>query len=222
MYPQQPTYSALYRDFYEIGPQEYQRLIRFYEGKESEIRQLDFEEYFDLTVAYVDALFEAGAYRKHSLLVDGVIEATIIGNVSYQRGQEIYYRMLLRKAASAYHIHDYDQAEYVLRELLRIRPDDPAVFYFLIRIFRLQQHSWLQRGRAAAIVLILLAAVITIAEALVVRPFYAMHTATVSWARNLIFLAGILSILGAEGLAYWKAYRRAAVIRRSCYRQKLG
>lgn len=222
MFSQQPTYSSLFRDFHEIDPHDYQRVIRFYESREGEIRQLDFEEYFALTVAYVDALFETGAYRKHALLVDSVIETTIIHNVSFRRGEDLYYRMLLRKAASAYRIQQFDKAEHVLRELLRIRPDDQAVFYFLIRVFRLRRHVLLQRGRALAIFFILLAAVLTMAEVLLVRPFYSHYGALLASFRNLVLLAGVVSIVGAEALAYWSAYRRAATIRRSCRRQKLG
>ena len=114
----QSTYhSRIFRDFKEIDAANHRRIIRFYEDKEEDIQRLDFEEYFQLIVAYVNALFEVGAYQKHLLMVDVVIEMTIVHNVERYKGEDIYEKMLFRKAASLYNIMEYAKAEYILREL---------------------------------------------------------------------------------------------------------
>ena len=112
----QSTYhSRIFRDFKEIDAANHRRIIRFYEDKEEDIQRLDFEEYFQLIVAYVNALFEVGAYQKHLLMVDVVIEMTIVHNVERYKGEDIYEKMLFRKAASLYNIMEYAKAEYVTK-----------------------------------------------------------------------------------------------------------
>ena len=221
MSTQQKFYSPLYRDFREIEPNDYQRIIRFYEEKEAEIGRLDFGEYFDLTAAYVDALFETGAYRRHLLLVDGVIIASIEYNVKYIDGQDIYRGMLFRKAASAYRLEDYALAEHILRELLRMNPADKDAFAFLHKTLRVRYRRWLQLGRALTIIALLAAAGVIAADVLYVRPFHPFYLPTMAWTRNLLFAGGLLALAVCYGLAWGLAYRRAVGFRREQEKRKV-
>lgn len=205
----QTYYSPLYRNFREIGERDYQRIIRFYEEKEAQIGQLNFGEYFDLTVAYVDALFETGTYRKHLLMVDGVIEASIEHNVQYVGRTDIYRRMLFRKAASCYRLQEYDTAAHVLRELIRMDPAEPDNFHFYWRVLRTRYHRLQQVFRAIAIVCFLLAAIVICVEVLAIRSFYPSWTGWVENSRNLILGLGLLAFGAGELLAAGLAYRSA-------------
>ena len=53
-----------------------------------------FEEYFEILTSYVNALFEAGAYQKHALMADVVIEASIINNVRVYQGIALFEKTL--------------------------------------------------------------------------------------------------------------------------------
>ncbi len=205
----QVYYSPLYRDFHSIESNNYQRMIRFYEDKEKQIGKLDFGEYFDLTVRYVDALFETGAYRKHLLLVDGIIEASIEYNVRYVGSKDVFRHMLFRKAASCYRLGKYDQAHYILHELLRIQPEDQESLEFLKKTIRQQQEGLHQLSRAGAIFFFMCAAMVTGFEVLFVRPFYESHADAVEWARNALFLAGVLVYVGVQLYIYLKAHHKA-------------
>ncbi len=86
-----PTYySKIYRTFLSLDEMAFQELIHFFEENEKEIRELDFEEYFEVLAAYVTALFEVGAYREHLLMVDVVIETSIINNIVEYKGEDLF------------------------------------------------------------------------------------------------------------------------------------
>lgn len=199
-----PTYhSKLFRDFKGIEPNDYREIIRFFEDKENEIRRLDFEEYFELLVAYVDSLFEIGAYGKHLLMVDLVIEQAIDHNLRRPGEADLFQRMLFKKAASLYNTLELDKADYILRELVRIDPNDRLSVLFLKKCLRRQRPKLISNTRATAIFLFLLCAFVICLEVLIVRPFYSMHTGLIETSRNSIFILGVGFLIGGDLLHRW-------------------
>lgn len=211
----QVYYSPLFRDFRSIESNDYQRIIRFYEEKEKQIGQLDFGEYFELTVRYVDALFETGAYQKHLLLVDGVIEATIEYNVQEVEQVDIFRHMLFRKAASCYRLGAFKDAEHVLRELLRMRPDDQITFETLRKTYRQKAHALHQLSRASTIFFVMCAAMVTGFDVLFVTPFYEVYAADVRFVRNALIVAALCSFIGIQLYIQVQAHFRARRFQRS-------
>lgn len=203
-------YSPLYRELRSIDPKDYQRIIRVYEEKERRIGQLDPEEYFDLTVRYVDALFATGAHRRHLLMVDLVIFASIDRNIRLHEGQDVYQRMLFRKAASAYRIRDFAGCAHVCRELMRMYPEQKHYPQLLRRALFQQQRNTLQFGRGAAIFCFLLTALVIVLDLLVVKNFYPREHQAFLWLRNDVFFIGVLVLLGSVSLAWWRASRRVS------------
>ena len=200
-------YSPLYREIRSIDPKDFQKIIREYEYKEREIGQLDPEEHFELTVLYVDALFATGAYRRHLLMVDLVIFASIDRNIQYLNGEDVYERMLFRKAASAFRTFDFASCAHICRELMRMYPENPLHGRLLQRALFNQQRSTLQFGRGAAIFCFLLTALVIVLDLLIIKNFYPAEHQAAIWLRNDVFIAGILFIAGAYGLAWFRAKR---------------
>lgn len=198
-------YSQLYRNFSAIEPGDYQRMIRTYEELENELGRLDPDEYFDLTVRYVDALFETGAYRRHLLMVDLVILASVERNIKIYRGEDVFARMLFRKAASAYRTQDFLQAQHIAQELTRIYPDEGIYRRLLQSIFFAQESRLLQFGRATFIFCILAMAVVIVVDMLLVEPFYPAEHSAMIWLRNDLLIVGLLALIGCFGLAWWRA-----------------
>ena len=191
-----PTYySKIYRTFMSLEETAFQEQIRFFEENEKEIRELDFEEYFEVLAAYVTALFEVGAYREHLLMVDVVIETSIINNIVEYKGEDLFRRMLFRKAASLYHTDQFQKAEHVLAELLRMDREDQGAILFLKKCLRTHYPQIRSNAHAVAVFLFLLTAFVIAIEVLLIRPFYEMHAKTVEMSRNSIFVIGILCIL---------------------------
>ncbi len=200
-------HSRLYRDFMAIPPKDYRGIIRFFEEHEARIIELEIGEYFEFLTAYTDALFEIGAYRQHLAIVDQAIEVSFDATVGELDTQTVLRRMLFRKAASLYQNMDYEGAEYIICELIRLQPDDKDNLRFLRRVRRKQQAYLTRPTRAAAIFLFGLAALVIVIELLFIRPFYDMFTSQVEWTRNFIFLAGWLVLGIGEAYSSWKAYR---------------
>lgn len=193
----QSTYhSKTFRDFKEIEATNYRRIIHFYEGREETIRGLDFEEYFEMLIAYVNSLFEVGFHQKHLLMVGVAIEEVIVQNVASPPGESLYEQLLFRKAASHFQCLQYDQCHYVLMQLIRIDPYHTDAISFLKKCRRRMEPAFLEHAKAMAIFLFLLSALVIAIEVLLVRPFYEMHAGLVERSRNTIFAMGCLSLVG--------------------------
>lgn len=200
-------HSKTYRDYKALDERAYRDMVRFYEEREDDIKALDFEEFFELLFAYVDALFEIGSYRKHLLLVDYVIECSIKYNIKELKGKDVFYHLLFRKAASLYNTLSYNKADYILRELIRINPEKEEVGQFLKKCLRKMNPAIIRHSRAASILLFFLAATIICVEVLFVRPFMKEFTPSVELSRNLIFGFGCLVLVAGALIHRWQIDR---------------
>lgn len=199
-YFQSTYHSRVYKDFKEIESNAHRQIIRFFEKHERMIYRLDFEEYFELLVAYVDALFEIGIYQKHLVLVDEVIENSIHLNIRLYKGEDIFYLMLFKKAASHFNLHQYEKTEHILRELIKMDPNDKEVLSFLKRCLRRRGTKLLSVARASSIFLFLLTACIICVEVLFVRPFYEMYASRIEALRIGTFVMGIFALIAGDFL----------------------
>lgn len=220
-YSSSTYHSRTYRDFKEIEPVDYRRIIRFYEEREDAIQQLDFEESFELLAAYVNALFEVGAYQKHLLMVDFAIEMAIRYNIGMYHGEDIFHKLLFRKAASLYNRMEYEQAEYILRELVRIDPAGRDAAQFLKKCLRRREPSFLKTAKAGSILLFMLSAFIISLEVLFVRPFYKLYAEPVEITRTAIFLAGWVALLGSIALHRYRVERKVEKFVAGALRKKM-
>jgi len=204
-------YSQLYRQLREVNPQDYQRVIRMYEGREREIGRLDVVEHFELTVSYLDALFETGAYRQHLLMVEPVIGASIAHNIREAPGVEgeVFQHLLFKKAISCYRLKKYDQAAHVSRELIMMEPQREVYLHLLRATLFKAQHKTMQFGRGAFIFCILLSAAIITADLLFVHPFYPEFVGMMQTLTLITFLTGLLLLTGAYLFAWYRSNRRA-------------
>ncbi len=217
----QSTYhSKTFRDFREIDPSNYRRIIHFYEAHESAIRGLDFEEYFEMLIAYVNSLFEVGFHQKHLLMVNVAIEEVIVQNVQAPPGEDLYQQLLFRKAASHFQCLQYDKCHYVLLQLIRINPKDADAINFLKKCLRRKEPAFLEHAKATAIFLFLLSALIISIEVLLVRPFYEMHAGLVERSRNTIFGIGCLCLIGGGLLHRLRVERQVEGIVRAIREEK--
>jgi len=203
-YFQSTYHSKIYRDFKEIESTSYRQIIHFFEEKEEEIMRLEFDEYLELLVAYVDALFEVGAYYKHLLMVDLIIESSIVNNIQYWNEKDLFQRMLFRKAASLYNTYEYQKADYILRELIRIDPYDRDNSRFLKKCLRQKLPYFVRTARAGSVLLFLLTAVVIFVEVLLIRPFFRPFSGSVEMTRFALFSLGCLMLLGGDLMHRWR------------------
>lgn len=209
-------HSQLYRQLRDVDPNDAQRIIRMYEEKEQEIGRLDVEEHFDLTVYYADALFSTGAYRQHLMMVDLVIQACIVDNLTEVPGVEgdVFEHLLFRKSVSAYRLRDYAVAAHVARELIRINPGREMYVRFLRLVLFRSQRKLLQFGRGGFIFCLLVTAAVIVVQLLVLQPLFPSRVEEAQGLILALFLCGITIILGANLGAHLRAHIQAYGFRR--------
>ncbi|MEO6037614.1 MAG: tetratricopeptide repeat protein, partial [Saprospiraceae bacterium] len=195
----------LYRNFKAIEAHDFHGLVRYYERFEDGIRALDFDEWLDCTLAYTDALFETGNHGKHLVMCDHLLETLIMHNIGNWGGEDLFARTLFRKAASLYQLQEYAKAEHVLRELIKIYPDERVAIQFLQRCLLQQRPAWVFRLRAVAIGLVLFTTLFIAVEMFVIRPFF---EAQVWWAQglhNILLATSLLLFAFGESLHTWQS-----------------
>ncbi len=186
--------SKIYRDFKEIDTGEYRAIIRFFEENQESIQNLELEEYFELMVSYLGALFEIGAYERYLRLANGAIETSIIHNIHFFRGEDVYQKLLFHKAAAHFNLYQYSQAEHILRELIKMDPYDEDSIRFLKRTLWVQKPNYIKSTRGWSILLFFAAAIIICLELLAVRPFFPEYTHHTEVARLVVFSLGLVSM----------------------------
>lgn len=203
--------SKIYREFRNINPAEHGAVVRFYERNEGQIAALDFEEYTELLIAYTKSLFQLGLYNKHLRMVDIVIELSIVENLREFQGEELYENMLFHKASSYFHLKQYDKTEYILKELIKINPNDKMNILFLERCLLRENPKTAQKMRAFSMALLLLAAIFIGIEMLIIRPLFAHLVGMIEITRNILFGLGGLCLafafFGSRLIAKFKVYR---------------
>ena len=217
---QSKTYhSPLYRDFKEIDGNAFRTIVRFYEEYEPDIEALPFAEYFDLLYNYATSLFHIKQYRQFLNVADRIIETSISDNIRFWNGEDLFISTLFRKAAAHHQLLELDEAEYVLKELIKINPTDKQIQMLLRRNFRRKRSRLVRNFRAVCIFCLLLSALIVIFEVLFVRTFYTRYLPDVQTLRNLVFVTGVIILASGDVYNYlsatWKTLRITQKSRRN-------
>jgi tetratricopeptide (TPR) repeat protein len=212
--------SKLYTEFLALDSKDWRTRIRFFEEHQSSIERLELREYFELLLAYNNALFAIGNYEKHLKSADTVIEISILNNIVFYNGEDIYRNTLFKKAASCFHTHRLELTEYILRELLRMDPFDSDSTQFLKRCLRQSHPVWLRQCRAISILIFLISAVIICVEMLLIRTFYVEYQDFVEALRNFLFFLGILLLIGSDFLHRFNTNRQVNLFVAEIKREK--
>lgn len=218
-----PAYRLrLYRNFKALESNDFQGIIRFYEQFEEGIQSLDFEEYFDCTLAYTNALFQTGNHGKHIVMCDHLLEVIIMQNIESWGGEDLYAKTLFLKAASLFHLHEYPKAEHVLRELVKIHPTDRMPCRFLEKCLLRQRPAWLMKTRAATVGIVLLTAVVIAVEIFIVTPFFSSLVSTFQVMHNVLLGLGVFVFVAGEICHALRSHYSADSFARRMFRRKAG
>lgn len=212
---------TLHELFQEIGTKEYRSVIRFFEDYEESLQRLPLDEYFEILVAYAEALFETASYEKHLQTASYAIELSVIHNIKIHKGYNIFQQLLFKKAASHFYLQEYAQSEHILRELIKICPSEDLYSRFLIKVLRKRTPTHVHTTRAVSVSLFILSAVIICVEILAVRPFFSTFTSTIEFIRNAIFFLGWVVLLGGDGVNYLRMHREVKQFEKKVQAEKL-
>ena len=190
--------KLVYTEYLDLEAKAYQDKIRYFERNSKEIKQLPFKINAEIRCDCAIAYFEVGDYMKFLDLVDPLIQLVITENIYTIKGKDIYKELLFRKAASLYNNVEYQKADYVFSELIKMDSKNSIYekAYTKCSIDNLREKG--QGLRGLSIFLFLLAGLIIGFELLVIRTFHKDYTFFVELSRNLIFALAIGTFIFQE------------------------
>jgi tetratricopeptide (TPR) repeat protein len=198
----------LYREFKAIHPNDFQRIVPYYERHETAIRAFEFDAWFDCTLIYCQALYDGGFYRKHLVMCDYLLEIIIDQNIITWGGEDWYHKIIFQKALSLYQLDEFVKAQHVLRELLKMHPEnEQMVRQLLLRCYLSQKPRWLLIARALAVLVVLLSVILVVIE-LSILSFFPKLIAPVQTFRYIILIGMLAWILVAETIHFFQGKRK--------------
>jgi tetratricopeptide (TPR) repeat protein len=189
--------NEVYSAFKELDKSSFREVVQYFESNKKYINHLEQEQYFEILATYAHALFELGIYGKYIKFAEEVLQNSIENNIYEFEGEDIYSATLFRIAASHYNIYQVDKAEKILKQLLRMHPDNTAISAFYKKILS-RKRTLSQKTRAISIVLLLVSAMVIATELLIFRPFFQMAVFYVEISRNILFVLGFGTYLFGE------------------------
>ncbi len=159
---------------------------------------LEFEESFDMLLAYADALFEVGDYQRHLVVADQILEASVMNNIKFFNGEDVFQKTLFKKAASNYSLYELENCDYLLRELLRIDPYDSDGALFLKKCLRDMTSGIVKKTRAISVLFLIISAVIICFELVAVDSFYPEWAGFIALLRTSTLGLAMLVLVGGE------------------------
>lgn len=116
--------SRIFRDFRCIPYADYFYMIRFFEQYYAEFNHLTFDEEMIITYYYAVALYETESYYSFLKVADQLIEDSIVNNIQFVDGQDIYMNLLSNKACAMLQLEKVVQAQQLAEQIVRIAPHD--------------------------------------------------------------------------------------------------
>ncbi|MGB0863844.1 MAG: hypothetical protein ACPGXZ_13060, partial [Saprospiraceae bacterium] len=194
---QSKNQSKVFRDFKTLDKRNYHSVVRFYERYKMAILALPFDETFVMKLAYCTALFEIGRYEQHLKLADEIIENSILNNIQFYQGEDIYLKTLFQKAKAQFQLKNYHSSEHILKELIKLSPRQKTYLKLLHRCFLKKSGKYLQNLQTVGIFILLVSAGFLVINIIVIHSFYANYSNTTNLITGIGFGFGILFILSS-------------------------
>lgn len=181
-----------------MGNNAFRDKVRYYESNKAQIHYLTYEERIDVDLDYIICLFEIGKYHKFLSKVDALIEVVIIDNIFVYNGLNIYNDLLFKKAACLYNTGQYIKSEKVLKSIVKLDADNTTARALFGKCKRKQGRDWYEGTKAIAVVMLISAVVIALAELLIIKPWYSEFLYSFSMLKFTSFIVGIVALIGNE------------------------
>ena len=147
---------SIYEDFKDLSGAEPRELARFYENNQSVIQNLETDEFFDLQVTYLTALFDLGSHQKLLDIIDEPIELSIMHNIKEHNGKDVFRKLLYIKADSLYHTMRFSEAKNIFLQLLRMNRTNGFYKEGLAKTMRKMVPQFVKNFRAMSILFFIL------------------------------------------------------------------
>lgn len=190
--------DLVYYDYMDIDYNAFQERIRHFEKYKATIVELGYEMRLELSLDYVNALFEVGDYYGYLRHVDQLLETVLMDNLYDLNGVDIYQELLFKKASAYYNTLDHVRATHVYSELIKIDPDNKLYQLAFAKNHSDHERYNSQKTRGLVIALFMLTGCVIGVELLIIRPFYSELVEIFETIRNITFGAGLTILVMKE------------------------
>ena len=206
--------SDIFLGFKAIPKKNFSRKIFYVEKHSETIYNMDDISRINLLDQYSNALFELGHYEKCL----GHLETLILDVVNSDldsKNNEIFCQLLLRKSCSQFNIDKLEDAEHVIKELIKIMPESIRSVKVLRTIHYKATTKSMGNFRAVLILFLFLGIGMTCMDLLIIQNFYPESAFITSITRNTIILFAGIGLIAAEFYAFYSSKWYASKFHRS-------
>lgn len=194
--------SNVYVAFRSLPKKGWTDIIKLYESKQEDISLLSPARRLDVLDMYLEALYEIKDFKKLKKEVQHLIYLSLSEEIPVEIGLPYYQAALFWKADACFQIREYKEAQHILEQLIKMKPNDSTYSSKLVKCFYWDKPDYIYRFRAFAILLFFLSAAIIIIEFLIIKPFYNEYLSSTMTLRSGLFLSA-LGIVGAIEILHW-------------------
>lgn len=201
----QSQHSPLFRQFRTLPLNQHFAIIRFLMSYESDIEDLAVEEQIIIWSYYVQALHEEGGLEPKLIpTAKMLLEYSIIYNIQFVDGVDIYLRTLQQLAIAYLRTEQYEEATRIATQLCQLAPKQKLNTQLLQNCLQMQRPSWVQGFWAWGLLAILVGVLTSILNILLVETFYTNFYPTMLVVENATYIIGILLfVMGSSGHYYY-------------------
>ncbi|MBK9736092.1 MAG: hypothetical protein IPO92_14505 [Saprospiraceae bacterium] len=164
--------DQIYLKYFRLGDTSYRQKVRFYEENPLAISALYFYDRIEVDMDYILCLFEVGKYERFLSKVDPVLEIIIMENIFKYRDENIFCDLLLKKASCLYNLNKFDKALDILRQVVKIDPQNRFAVRLFIICARKQNNDTATTIKALAMASLLIVVGIIVSQILIVDSFF--------------------------------------------------
>lgn len=199
--------NTAFIDYFNIESNRYSEKISFYEEHKASFDLLLDDVKIEVELDYLLAIFEVGRYDRFLSKVDAFIEWTIIENVKTFQGKDIFALLLFKKAASLYNTSRISEASYVVKELIKIDPQEALYQKLLQRCHRIEYNRRYKSIKGIIVFLLISFLLISIVQLLIINSFFAASISTFNLLKVCVIGSAFSLWSGYEGYQ-WFSYKQ--------------
>lgn len=183
--------NQAYLRYFSIEDKNFSEKISYFESNFNSIQDLTEEQQTEIELDYCLSIFEVGRYYQFLSQCEKMIVRVIEQNIFTLHGEDIYQKLLFKKAACYYNLSQLEDATYVLLELVKIDPKNSMYRSFATKCIRLQSYRKFDTLKGFAMAMILSSLAIITIEILLARTFFPDIAPILEILRNTLFFSSV-------------------------------
>ena len=192
--------SQFYFTYYQLN---YRERLRFYDENIKNNALISYEEKAEISIDNAYALFEIGKYEKFLYVVDELIEMVVEDNIYQHHGEDVFQKLLFRKAAAHYHLSEFEAATSILEQLVKINERNELFKWLLKKVKNKTELSRNQKIHGVLVLMFIFSFVLYLLDIFIVSPFFPLYHDSVLTIVVTVFLLALVPTLRYIAAMIW-------------------